>query len=84
MASETALVISLLSLIFVWGVSLPIGIYSAVRRHSVGDHVFTLLGFLGLAVPNFILALTLMYVAYKYFGLSVGGLYSPQFADVQA
>ncbi len=77
----TTLLISLLSLVFVWAVSLPIGIYSAVRRHSVGDHVFTLLGFLGLAVPNFILALALMYVAYKYFGQSVGGLYSPEFAD---
>ncbi|MBV8850100.1 MAG: ABC transporter permease [Methylobacteriaceae bacterium] len=73
------LLISLLSLIFVWAVSLPIGIYSAVRRHSFGDHVFTFVGFLGLAVPNFILALTLMYLAYRYFGQSVGGLSSPQF-----
>ena len=58
--------------------SLPIGIYSAVRRHSVGDYVFTFLGFLGLAIPNFILALTLMYLSYKYLGQSVGGLYSPR------
>jgi peptide/nickel transport system permease protein len=65
----------------VWGVSLPIGIYSAVRRGSIGDHAFTLLGFLGLAVPNFILALTLMYVSYKYLGISVGGLFSPEFSD---
>lgn len=77
----STLVISLLSLVFVWGVSLPIGIYSAVRRGSVGDHVFTLLGFLGLAVPNFILALTLMYMSYKYLGISVGGLFSPEFSD---
>ncbi len=77
----STLVISLLSLVFVWAVSLPIGIYSAVRRHSFGDHCFTLIGFLGLAVPNFILALTLMYVAYKYLGLSVGGLFSPEQAD---
>ena len=77
----STIVISLLSLAFVWVVSLPIGIYSAVRRHSVGDHVFTFFGFLGLAVPNFILALTLMYVAYKYFGQSVGGLYSPDYVD---
>jgi peptide/nickel transport system permease protein len=77
----STLVISLLSLVFVWVVSLPIGIYSAVRRHSAADHVFTLFGFIGLAVPNFILALTLMYIAYKYFGQSVGGLYSPQFED---
>lgn len=71
--------VSVAALLFVWAVSLPIGIYSAVRRHSIGDHVFTFFGFLGLAIPNFILALTLMYVSYKYFGQSVGGLYSQQF-----
>lgn len=71
--------VSIAALIFVWAVSLPIGIYSAVRRHSIGDHVFTFLGFLGLAIPNFILALTLMYISYKYFGQSVGGLYSNEF-----
>lgn len=77
----STLVISVLSLLFVWAVSLPIGIYSAMRRHSVGDHVFTFLGFIGLAVPNFILALTLMYVAYRYLGQNVGGLQSPEFID---
>ncbi len=77
----STLVISLLSLLFVWIVALPIGIYSAVRRGSVGDHVFTFFGFIGLAVPNFILALTLMYIAYKYLGLSVGGLNSPEYAE---
>ena len=73
--------ISFLSLLFVWAVSLPIGIYSAVRRHSIGDHIATLFGFLGLAIPNFILALTLMYVSFRYFGQSVGGLYSPEFVE---
>ncbi|WP_421726149.1 ABC transporter permease [Bauldia sp.] len=73
--------ISILSLLFVWAVSLPIGIYSAVRRHSIGDHVFTLLGFIGLAIPNFILALTLMYLTYRYLGQSVGGLYSPEYVN---
>jgi peptide/nickel transport system permease protein len=77
----STLAISVASLLFVWVVSLPIGIYSAVRRHSVGDHVFTLLGFIGLAVPNFILALGLMYFTYKYLGQSVGGLYSPQYVN---
>jgi peptide/nickel transport system permease protein len=77
----TTLMISVASLLFVWAVSLPIGIYSAVRRHSVGDHVFTFFGFLGLAIPNFILALTLMYLSYRFFGQSVGGLVSPEFAD---
>ena len=77
----STLVISLLSLLFVWIVALPIGIYSAVRRHSISDHVFTFFGFIGLAVPNFILALTLMYVAYRYLGQSVGGLNSPEYAE---
>lgn len=77
----STLAISLASLLFVWAVSLPIGIYSAVRRHSVGDYTFTLLGFIGLAVPNFILALTLMYLSYRFFGQSVGGLYSPEYID---
>ena len=71
--------VSVAALVFVWAVSLPIGIYSAVRRHSWGDHIATFLGFLGLAIPNFILALTLMYISYKYFGQSVGGLYSPEY-----
>jgi peptide/nickel transport system permease protein len=75
------LMISVASLLFVWAVALPIGIYSAVRRYSFGDHAFTLLGFIGLAVPNFILALVLMYASYKLFGQSVGGLYSPQFTE---
>lgn len=71
--------VSLAALVFVWAVSLPIGIYSAVHRHSFGDHLATFFGFLGLAIPNFILALTLMYVSYKHFGQSVGGLFSPEF-----
>ncbi|WP_196258995.1 ABC transporter permease [Pelagibacterium limicola] len=73
--------LSLAALLFVWAVALPIGIYSAVRRHSVGDYFFTFLGFIGLAIPNFILALTLMYVSYRYLGQSVGGLFSPQYVD---
>jgi len=77
----STLAISLAALIFVWAVSLPIGIYSAMRRHSIGDYTFTLLGFIGLAVPNFILALTLMYISYRYLGQTVGGLYSQQYVD---
>jgi peptide/nickel transport system permease protein len=73
------LMVTLASLLLVWGLALPIGIYSAVRRYSVGDHVFTFLGFLGLAIPNFILGLVLMYLAYKLFGQSVGGLFSPTY-----
>jgi peptide/nickel transport system permease protein len=71
------LLVSVCSLLFVWAVSVPIGIYSAVRRYSLGDHLSTLLGFIGLAIPNFLLALGLMFVAYRYFGQTVGGLFSP-------
>lgn len=77
----STLAISLASLVFVWAVSLPIGIYSAMRRHSVGDYGFTLLGFIGLAIPNFIMALVLMYFSYKYMGQSVGGLFSPEYVE---
>lgn len=59
------------STIFVWLVSLPIGVYSAVRQYSIGDYVFTTIGFLGLATPNFLLALVLMSIAFTTFGLSV-------------
>ncbi|WDR02866.1 ABC transporter permease [Devosia algicola] len=76
--------VSLAALLFVWAVSLPIGIYSAMRRHSVGDHIATFFGFIGLAIPNFILALTLMYVSYKYLGQNVGGLQSQEFIDAPA
>ena len=71
--------ISLLTLLFIWMVALPIGIYSAVRKYSMGDYVATFFGFVGLAVPNFLLALVMMYVAFKYFGQSVGGLVSPEY-----
>ena len=73
--------ISLLTLLFTWVVALPVGIYSAVRRYSLGDYFFTFFGFLGLAIPNFLLALILMYVAFKYFNTSVTGLFSPEYVD---
>jgi peptide/nickel transport system permease protein len=75
------LMISVAALLFVWAVSLPVGIYSAVRRHSVGDYTFTFLGFIGLAIPNFILALVLMYISYKFLGQTVGGLFSREYVD---
>lgn len=73
--------VSFATLLFIWAVALPIGIYSAVRQYSLGDYFFTFLGFVGLAIPNFLLALVLMYVAFKYFGQSVGGLFSPDFIE---
>ena len=68
--------LSLGAIVVTWGLALPIGIYSAVRQYSVGDYVFTLLGFIGLAIPNFLLALIVMYFGQRWFGTSVGGLFS--------
>ena len=65
-----------------WTFAIPVGIYSAVRQHSVGDYVFTFLGFSGLAVPDFLLGLVLMYWALAYLGWSVGGLYSGDYGNV--
>ncbi len=73
------LVVSLFSLIFTYAVAIPVGIYSSIRQYSLADYSFTFMGFLGLATPNFLLALVLMFLFYKYFGLSVGGLFSPEF-----
>lgn len=69
------------AVIFTWILAIPIGIYSAVRQYSVGDYAFTCVGFIGLAVPNFLLALVVMYLAFAYFGASVGGLFSPEYLD---
>ena len=71
-------VIALASVLFTWMVAFPIGIYSALRQYSVGDSVFTALGFLGLSTPSFLLAMVLMYLGYSWFGVSVGGLFSPE------
>jgi peptide/nickel transport system permease protein len=72
-------VISIATLIFTWAIAIPIGIYSAVKQYSAGDYVFTFLGFIGLATPGFLLALIFMYVGYTVFGVSAGGLFSPEF-----
>ena len=69
------------TIIFTWTFAIPIGIYSAVRKNTLGDYVFTTLGFTGLAVPDFLLGLVLMYVAFAYFDQAVGGLFSGDFQD---
>lgn len=75
------IVISLAAIVFTWALALPIGIYSAVKRYSFLDYTFTLVGFIGLAIPGFMLALIVMYVGFAYFGANVGGLFSPDFAE---
>ncbi len=76
-----SMVLSTSTIIFTWIVAFPIGIYSAVRQYSSGDYVLTFLGFLGLATPNFLLALVLMYLANVYFGISIGGLMDESYID---
>ena len=68
--------LSLGAIVVTWGLALPIGIYSAVRQYSFGDYVFTFLGFVGLAIPNFMVALIILYFGQRWFGISVGGLFS--------
>jgi peptide/nickel transport system permease protein len=74
------LLLSGAALVITWGLALPIGIYSAVRQYSIGDYLFTLVGFIGIAVPNFLLALIILYLAFRFLGLSVGGLFSAEYA----
>jgi peptide/nickel transport system permease protein len=68
------------AIVVTWTLALPIGIYSAVRQYSVGDYIFTFIGFIGLAVPSFLLALIVMYFGLRLFSMSVGGLFSSDFA----
>ena len=75
------LVVSFATLIFVWVLAFPIGIYSAVRQYSWGDYIATFFGFIGLAVPNFLLALVLMYLTSRYMNANVGGLFSSEYVN---
>lgn len=73
--------LSFATILFTWAMAFPIGVYSAVNQYSVGDHALTFIGFLGLATPNFLLALVMMYLAKVHFGISIGGLMDPQYLD---
>jgi peptide/nickel transport system permease protein len=75
------MVVSVAAIILTWALALPIGIYSAVRQYSPGDYAATLLGFVGLAVPSFMLALVLMYFGFTLFGANIGGLFSDEFLE---
>jgi len=75
------ILISFATLIITYSIAIPIGIYSAVRQYSVFDYVFTVVGFAGVSVPEFLLALVLMFFAYRNFHVTIGGLYSDQFVD---
>jgi peptide/nickel transport system permease protein len=75
------MVVSVAAVLLTWLLALPIGIYSAVRQYSAGDYVATFIGFVGLAVPSFMLALVIMYVGFRYFGANIGGLFSDEFVE---
>ena len=76
----TTIIVSVAAIILIWALALPIGIYSAVRQYSLGDYFFTFLGFIGIAVPNFMLALIVLYASFKYFNVqNIGGLFSPEY-----
>jgi peptide/nickel transport system permease protein len=74
-------VLSGATMLFTWVLAIPIGVLSAVKQYSIADYVFTAIGFIGLAVPNFLLALILMWIAFRYFNTSITGLFSPEYID---
>ncbi len=73
------IIVSFAAVMFTWMVALPIGIFSAVKQYSFGDYLATFIGFIGIAIPNFMLGLILMYVGFKYFNMNVGGLFSAEY-----
>ena len=74
-------VISFSTIVFAWSLAIPIGIYSATHQYQFFDYLTAFLGFVGLATPNFMLALIFLWIAYSMFGLSVGGLFSSEYVD---
>lgn len=75
------LALALFSFVLTWALAIPAGIYSATHPRSIGDHVLTVINYVGVATPNFMLALVLMWVAFAYFDINVTGLFSPEYAD---
>jgi peptide/nickel transport system permease protein len=75
------MVVAFASFVFTWMVALPIGVLSAVKQYSLADYVFSFIGFIGLATPGFLIALVLMYLSFQYGGVSLTGLFSPEFEN---
>jgi len=73
--------IAIISAIVTYAIAIPIGVYSATHQYSIGDYFFTGVGFIGLAIPNFLLALILLFIGFKYFGVNLSGLFSPEYLD---
>ena len=76
-----SMILNFATVLFIYLVAFPIGVYSATNKYSVGDYGITFLGFLGIATPNFLLALILLYLANVWFGTSIGGLMAPKYID---
>ena len=73
------LVLTFATLLLTWAIALPLGVFSAVRKYTIGDYVLTFFSFVGLAIPSFLLAIVLMYVAAVEWGQEVGGLFSDEY-----
>lgn len=73
--------VSFVTILFTWLIAFPIGIYCATHQYSWGDYGLSLVGFIGLATPNFLLALIMLYLANVWFGTSIGGLMDPEYLD---
>jgi peptide/nickel transport system permease protein len=76
-----SIVVALFSLILTYAIAIPVGLYSATRQYTLTDHVLTVLAFIGVGLPSFLVALVLMYYGMRYFGLSAGGLFSPEYLN---
>jgi peptide/nickel transport system permease protein len=73
------LVISFSTLVVTWVIAFPVAIYSATHQYSIGDYFFTFVGFVGRGIPNFMIALILMWIGFSVFGFGIGGLFSEEF-----
>lgn len=76
-------ILATVTLVFTYGLAIPIGVYSAIRQYSIGDYIFTFLGYIGLGIPSFMLALIFLYITVKFMNMNVGGLFSPEFLTAQ-
>lgn len=76
-----SVILSIATVLLTWIIAIPIGIYSSVRKNSIGDYIATFVGFLGLAIPSFLLALLLMYLSVVEFGFDASGLFSMEFRN---
>lgn len=75
------ILVSFMTLMVTWIIAFPIGIYSAVKQYSIGDYIATIFGFVGMAIPSFLLALIILYLVYRHMGMTISGLFSPPFEN---